>query len=215
MSTKPLFITLGIVVTLVFTGAILGWWFWQNHPASAPKAETAQNTNTNEKTVDPKEHNYIDVDFARKMIVHGQQGVQIADMAKNKATDDGVRQLANSISTELSNNSKQYSDWLTEWNETYYNLSDFPEMEGHDMYPTHPGMASLGDLNALESADGKSVDDLFLRLMIAHHEGVIEMEDGGYFNKMQFGEMISLRNETLKRQANEIQTMKQLQANGE
>jgi uncharacterized protein (DUF305 family) len=85
------------------------------------------------------------------MIVHNQQGVQMADIAKKNATSEEVRQLAALISEELSSNTKKYTDWLNEWKETYFNLSDFPEMEGHDMYPTHPGMASLSDLNLLQA----------------------------------------------------------------
>jgi len=104
----------------------------------------------------------MDTDFAKKMIVHNQQGTQMADIAKKNASGEEVRQLAARISDELTNDTKQYIDWLTEWKETYFNLSDFPEMEGHDMYPTLPGIASLSDLSALETAAGSSVDKLFL-----------------------------------------------------
>lgn len=200
---------------LVIGGATLGWWLLQNQPASAPKNKMTQSTGKTTKTVDPNEHSYTDVDFAQKMIIHNQQGIQIADIAKKNAASEEVRQIAASISEELSTSTKQYIDWLTEWKETYFNLSDFPEMEGHDMYPTGSGMASLGDLNTLESATGNSVDKLFLRLMIAHHEGMAEMADSIAFKKMQFGQMISLKNDTLKKQAEEVRTMKQLQTKGE
>jgi uncharacterized protein (DUF305 family) len=76
-------------------------------------------------------------------------------------------------------------------------------------------MASLADLSALKSASGSSVDDLFLRLIIAHHEGAAEMASGVEFEKMQFGKIISLKNETLEKQAEEIRTLKQLQTKGE
>ena len=200
-----------IAVVLVFGGAAFGWWLLQNQPASAPKSKTTQAASKSKKPSNPNEHSYMDVDFARKMIVHNQQGVQMADIAKKNATSEEVRQLAALISEELSSNTKKYTDWLNDWKETYFNLSDFPEMEGHDMYPTHPGMASLSDLSALESAAGNSVDTLFLRLMIAHHEGANEMATEGYFKEMQFGQMISLKDETLKQQTEEVQTMKQLQ----
>lgn len=203
-----------IAVVLVFGGAAFGWWLLQNQPASAPKSKTTQAASKSKKPSNPNEHSYIDVDFARKMIVHNQQGVQMADIAKKNATSEEVRQLAALISEELSSNTKKYIDWLNDWKETYFNLSDFPEMEGHDMYPTHPGMASLGDLKALESATGSLVDELFLRLMITHHEGANEMSKLGYLDDMQFGQMISLKNETLKKRAEEVRIMKQLQAKG-
>lgn len=203
-----------IAVVLVFGGAAFGWWLLQNQPASAPKSKTTQAASKSKKPSNPNEHSYVDVDFARKMIVHNQQGVQMADIAKKNATNEEVRQLAASISDELSSNTKKYIGWLNGWKETYFDLSDFPEMEGHDMYPTHPGMASLSDLGALESATGGSVDELFLQLMIAHHEGANEMSKLGYLDNMQFGQMISLKNETLKKQADEVRAMKQLQAKG-
>lgn len=101
--------------------------------------------------------------------------------------------MAALISEELSSNTKKYTDWLNDWKETYFNLSDFPEMEGHDMYPTHPEMASLSDLRELESATGSSVDKLFLRLMVTHHEGANEISNAEYLKSMQFGQMITSR----------------------
>ena len=59
-----------IAVVLVFGGAAFGWWLLQNQPASAPKDQTTQRVSKSEKKADPEEHNFTDVDFARKMIVH-------------------------------------------------------------------------------------------------------------------------------------------------
>ena len=207
-------IVITIVTVLVIGGAAFGWWLLQNQPASVPKSKTTQAASKSKKPSNPNEHSYMDVDFARKMIVHNQQGVQMADIAKKNATSEEVRQLAARISDELTNDTKQYIDWLTEWKETYSNLSDFPEMEGHAMYPTLPGIASLSDLSALETAAGSSVDKLFLSLMIVHHEGAAELADSILAENMQFGQMINLKNKTMEKQTEEIQTMKQLQAKG-
>lgn len=207
-------IVVGTIIVLAVGAAAIGWWFSQNQSASAPESKPTPSANKSEKPANPNEHNYIDTDFAKKMIVHNQQGIQMAGIAKKTASSKEVRQLAARISDELTSDTKQYINWLTEWKETYFNLSDFPEMEGHDMYPTHPGMASLSDLRELESATGSSVDKLFLRLMITHHEGANEMSKLGYLDDMQFGQMINLKNKTVKKQTEEIQTMKQLQAKG-
>lgn len=209
----PLVLSAIGIVSLV--GGIAGWLVLRSQPAPASKNETVRSTAESETKVNPNEHNYIDVDFAQKMIVHNQQGVQMADIAAKNATSGEVRRLAVSISEELSANTTQYIDWLTKWKEIYFNLSDFPEMDGHDMYPTHPGMASLSDLATLKSATGGSVDELFLRLMITHHEGSNEIANAEYLKGMQFGEMVHLKNETLKRQTREIEIMKRLQTKGE
>ncbi len=170
---------------------------------------------SSKKPIDPTKHDVIDADFARKMIVHNQQGIQIADIAKERAVNEKVSSVATSISKELSTEIQQYVSWLSDWDETYFNLSDFPEMEGHDMYPTYPGMASVGELDKLKKATGDSIDEQFLSLMIRHHEGANEMANSIAFEKMQFGQMIDLKTKTLKRQTEEMKTMKQLQIKGE
>jgi uncharacterized protein (DUF305 family) len=40
---------------------------------------------------------------------------------------------------------------------------------------TMPGMASLGEINALRSASGHAMDAMFLRLMLRHHQGGLAM----------------------------------------
>jgi uncharacterized protein (DUF305 family) len=204
-----------VAVVVAVGGGTLGWLFMKNQSASAPQNQATQSTDTNKETLNPEEHNRGDAGFAKKMLVHSQQGVEIAEIARKNAASEEVRQLAASISETLSNDTEQYTKWLTEWDEPYSNLSDFPEMDGHDMYPTYPGMATYGDLAMLKAATGSAVDEMFLRLMIAHHEGAAQMADSIEFNEMQYGELIDLKNETLKRQAEEIQKMKQLQAEGE
>lgn len=202
-----------VAVVMVFGGATAGWLILQNKPASAPKNKTPL-ASKNEKAVNPKEHSYTDVDFAKKMIVHNQQGIQMADVAKKNTTNEEVRQIATRISEELSNDTGQYIEWLTEWKETYSNLSDFPEMDGHDMYPTFPGMATVAEVWVLESTIGGAFDKQFLQLMIKHHEGAKEFANGIEFRQLQFGQMIDLNSKRLIQVAEEVQTMKRLQANG-
>jgi uncharacterized protein (DUF305 family) len=40
------------------------------------------------------------------------------------------------------------------------------------------GMASAEQLAALDAAEGAAADRMFLELMIAHHEGALEMAEG-------------------------------------
>lgn len=207
---RKILIAIGGIVVL---GAVaVGLSQFQDKPVSAPESKETPLATKKKEARDPNKHGFMDADFAKKMIVHNQQGIQIADMAKERATNEEVRRVAATISAELSAETQQYISWLTEWKETYFNLSDFPEMEGHDMYPTHPGMASLSELDALKTASGNSIDEQFLNLMIKHHEGADEMANSIAYETMQFGKMLELKAKTLKRQAEEIRTMKQLQS---
>lgn len=45
---------------------------------------------------------------------------------------------------------------------------------GHD-HAAMPGMATEAQLKKLRAAEGKAFDQLFLTLMITHHEGAISM----------------------------------------
>ena len=118
-------IVITIVTVLVIGGVALGWWLLQNQPASAPKSKTTQSASKSKKPSNPNEHSYMDVDFARKMIVHNQQGVQMADIAKKNATSEEVRQLAALISEELSSNTKLNLFWAF-----IYNMAGIPIAAG-------------------------------------------------------------------------------------
>ena len=46
------------------------------------------------KPRDPKTHDFSDVDYAQKKLIHHQLGAMIADKAKTDATKPEIRQLA-------------------------------------------------------------------------------------------------------------------------
>lgn len=49
---------------------------------------------------DPKTHDFSDVDYAQKKLIHHQLGAMIADKAKTDATKPEIRQLAEQLSTK-------------------------------------------------------------------------------------------------------------------
>ena len=49
---------------------------------------------------DPKTHDFSDVDYAQKKLIHHQLGAMIADKAKTDATKPEIRQLAEQVSTK-------------------------------------------------------------------------------------------------------------------
>jgi uncharacterized protein (DUF305 family) len=72
-----------------------------------------------------------------------------------------------------------------------------------------PGMMSDEDMTALEKATGAEFDQMFLTMMIEHHEGAIEMArteqaDGEYADAKALAEDIETA------QTEEIQTMQGL-----
>ncbi|MYR41740.1 DUF305 domain-containing protein [Streptomyces sp. SID5910] len=125
-------------------------------------------------------HNAADVVFAKGMIPHHRQAVEMADLAPTRARSADVKQLAVEIKKAQDPEIQALSGWLTSWGE------DVPA-EGamdHSMHGTG-GMMSAEDMAALQGSSGAAFDTAFLELMIKHHEGAVEMArteqaDGAY-----------------------------------
>ncbi|EFQ84495.1 hypothetical protein HMPREF0063_10347 [Aeromicrobium marinum DSM 15272] len=116
-------------------------------------------------------HNDADVAFAQQMVPHHEQAVEMADLALENSSDDDVLSLARMIATEQSQEVRTLRSWLGEWDEDSMAGMDHSDMDGMR------GMASDGDLADLAEARDAAFDELWLRLMIAHHEGAIEMAE--------------------------------------
>jgi uncharacterized protein (DUF305 family) len=91
-----------------------------------------------------------------------------------------VRLLAYDIATTQAHQSGQLYGWLTQWGVPQAS-SDPPmawmgeDAHGHD--GRMPGMATPEELAQLQAASGVEAERLFLRLMIAHHVGAVEMSE--------------------------------------
>ena len=157
------------------------------------------------------EHGYRDVDFAKKMILVNQQAMQIAELGSQKTSDMQIKELASKVYASSESNSQAYIVMLNMWNETYFNLTDFPEMEGNDMYPTFPGMMKLSDVKRLNDYSGSSFNKAFLELMIKHHEGVTELQTVKMNGEsaVKYADILKLREEYAQTLQKQIEQMKQ------
>ena len=197
-----------LIAASVVGAVVLGWLVFQNRSVSAPP-KTAPPASNNRNQPDPSKHSFDDVDFSRKMIVHNQQAIEMTETILATSTNQAVRDIASDIQQEQQSAEEQYKSWLGEWNETYTNLSDFPEMDGHDMYPTYLGLASATNMATLKAATGSDADRLFISLMIAHHEGAIQGD--GTSSLLQYGKLIEFKNKSLTSYKNDIKRLEDLQ----
>ncbi len=181
-------LTIG-TLTILSIG-VAGWYLFKGQPAATPGAQSI--TTQQKQPLDPTKHDFFDVDFSQKMIVHHQQGVMLADTALGSSTNQSVRSMAEEMKKQQADAESQYKAWLNEWGETYTNLADFPQMDGHDMYPSYPGLVSAAELSKLQSASSGEVDTLFIDLMKKHHSGGIDLSDMS--RKLQFGKLIEFKN---------------------
>lgn len=198
-------VALVAVVSIVGISAA-GWYLLKGQPAATPPQSTTQPQQTVQ--LDPNEHDFFDVDFAQKMIVHHQQGIEMADAVLASSTNQEMRAMATEMRQKQVNAETQYKTWLDEWDETYTNLADFPQMEGHDMYPSYPGLVSVTRLGTLKSASANDVDTLFVELMKEHHTGGIQT--GDMSNKLQYGKLIEFKDRVFADYKTELQEMEKV-----
>ncbi|WP_405977620.1 DUF305 domain-containing protein [Streptomyces sp. NBC_00158] len=137
-------------------------------PASAGQAQAANNA--------------ADTAFAKGMIPHHRQAVEMADLAATRAESAEVKELAAEIKKAQDPEIKTLSGWLTAWGEQVP-AADAPQggHSGHSM----SGMMTGEEMDQLTKASGKAFDTAFLDLMVKHHEGAVamaktEQSDGKY-----------------------------------
>lgn len=106
-----------------------------------------------------------DIMFAQMMIPHHQQAVDMGTLAETRASSPEVKALAAKIKAEQAPEIAQMKGWLKTANASM-------DM-GHDM--GMGGMLTPAQLSALTKSSGAEFDRLFLKGMIGHHQGAIQM----------------------------------------
>lgn len=144
------------------------------HNTASPSASASASASAQQG-----EHNAADVTFAKGMIPHHRQAIEMADLAATRAESAEVKKLADEIKKAQDPEIRTLSGWLTSWGEQV--PAEGSGHEGHDM----SGMMTAEEMKQLESASGKAFDTAFLTMMVKHHEGAVamaktEQADGTY-----------------------------------
>ncbi len=120
--------------------------------------------------------NDADVTFAQGMIPHHQQAVEMAQLAEDRAESPELKQLASEIEAAQAPEIEQLTGWLEDWGaEAPSDPMDHGDMGHGDSTSDMSGMMTAEDMNMLENANGADFDQMFLTMMIEHHEGAVEM----------------------------------------
>lgn len=107
-----------------------------------------------------------DVMFLQMMIPHHQQAIDISNIALKTSKDSELLALATTIIRAQTEEIEQMETWLKE--------AGASKDMGHSM-DGMGGMLDATELSSLSAATGKSFDLLWLKGMIAHHDGAIHM----------------------------------------
>ena len=119
------------------------------------------------------DHNGADVTFAQQMIPHHSQALDMARMVGAGGAGAKVTDLAKRIEGAQDPEIKLMTGWLNSWGASV--PTAMPGMPGMNHGTSVPGMMNDLDMKQLAKAKGAEFDKLWLQLMIAHHQGAIDM----------------------------------------
>lgn len=164
--------------------------------------------------VSTSEHNDADVTFATDMIQHHAQALSMVDLTLDRNLDPEVQTLAEDIRAAQGPEIETMADWLTKWGEEVpETMRDHANsdggMEGMDDSEEMPGMMTSDDMDALENASDAEFEDMWLEMMVEHHEGAVEMAETEQADG-QFKDAVDLAGQVVDAQNQEINTMKDL-----
>ncbi|MBE7190954.1 MAG: DUF305 domain-containing protein [Gordonia polyisoprenivorans] len=176
---------------------------------------SAMSTSTGAASGSAASHNAADATFARDMIIHHTQAVEMSDTLLSKqGVPAAVTNLAREIKAAQGPEITTMQRWLTSWG-MGSGSSSMPgmgssssSMPGMD-HSSMPGMMSEADMKSLEQAQGVDAARSFLSLMIVHHEGAISMAKTELVNG-QNADAKALAQNITNTQQSEITTMRSL-----
>ncbi len=115
-----------------------------------------------------------DVRFMQDMIPHHQQAVDMAVLVAERTNSEAVTDIAERIMASQADEIKFMAGWLTERGEMAPTAH-----AGHSTHMSHEmmGMATPEQMAELANTEGVAFDELFLTLMITHHDGALTMVD--------------------------------------
>jgi uncharacterized protein (DUF305 family) len=142
-------------------------------------------------------HDAADITFAQTMIPHHRQAIEMAELAPSRTQNPQVRSLAQQIRATQAPEIATMAGWLTGWGQPTAPPAAMGD-SGHGMGDhgmaggatdddgmtdrgieapdaAMDGMMSSADMTALRNATGPAFDEMFLAMMIEHHQGAVAM----------------------------------------
>ena len=175
-------------------------------PADTTPAEhTAANGDT---------YNDADVAFATEMIPHHADALVMVDMTQGRDLTPGLAQLTEDIRAAQAPEIEQMADWLTAWKVEVPETSR-DHVNSHDMGDMGDMGGDMGmdadDMAMLEGTDGSAFEEMWLEMMIDHHEGAVEMAQEEQADGL-FADAVALAESIETSQTAEIALMEEMLA---
>jgi uncharacterized protein (DUF305 family) len=171
-----------------------------------------------DETSSAGDHNAADVEFATGMIPHHAQALHMVEMAEDRGRSPEFRRLLDDIEEAQGPEIEQMAGWLEDWDEEVP-PTEMPMGPGgghgmdHDTGPEtgmHPGMMGPREFDRLDQMPrGEAFERMWIRMMIEHHEGAIEMSETEVADG-EYPDAIRLAEDIIEAQRAEIELMEEL-----
>jgi uncharacterized protein (DUF305 family) len=171
VSILTVLLVLGAIVVGLVTGAAVASLFSCDTPVDGSDNDSA------ETGLEAPADDSAEAGFARDMMVHHAQAVQMAEIVRDKTESEEIRTLSADIALTQQAQIGQMQGWLAVWDLPPTGTEPAMSWMGHPTESRMPGMASPEDLNNLQKASPEEADTLFLQLMIPHHEAAVPMAE--------------------------------------
>ncbi len=155
----------------------------------------------------PPANDSAEAGFARDMMVHHAQAVQMAEIVRDRTQSDDIRLLASDISLTQQAQIGIMQGWLQSWGLPITGTKPAMAWMGHPTDGPMPGMASPQEIDRLSKIPPERADVLFLRLMILHHQAAIPMSEA-ILKRTDVPYIRQLAQSIIESQRAEIQNMK-------
>jgi uncharacterized protein (DUF305 family) len=136
----------------------------------APAADTAAITQTPTGSAADVQLNAADVEFAQGMIAHHEQAIEMAEIALDP--DIGASPEVVDLATRIKSAQDPEVELMTAWLTAAGEPVAMDTSEGHEM-TSMDGMMTAEQMDSLAAMTGAEFDQMWLEMMIAHHEGAI------------------------------------------
>jgi uncharacterized protein (DUF305 family) len=180
-------------------------------------------TDEPEQVLSDTEHSDQDVAFATDMIQHHAQALSMVDLTLERPLAPDVAALAEQVRDAQAPEIELMSDWLVDWDEEVpatmrdhsnaghgdHSAAEALEGMGQDGSSDMPGMLTADQLAELEDAGDGEFEDLWLELMIAHHEGAVQMAEQ-QAAEGTYRPAVELAEDVVASQTAEIEQMREL-----
>lgn len=143
-----------LVLAAIFVGGA-GWNYWDSRGDDGPGK--------------------VDREFADDMVAHHQQAIEMAVAYLRRGSSDSLVHIAREIVVGQAGEIPTLNGYIPPTGEGVDSTTAMAWMGMAVPQQEQPGMATNDELAQLDTERGAELDDLFTRLMIAHHRGGVHM----------------------------------------